>query len=392
MSAYDVIVIGGGVIGTSCAYHLVKKGYKVALIEKGDIASGTSSHCDAAAMITDKMPGADAALGYASIQKFIRLSKELDYDFNFDQSGSLYVCETDQEVEVATGYVNALRAEGYRVKMVDPYEMSQIEPLLAKDLKGGFWSDECAGLNPLKLCYAFVEQVKGKGLDVFLHTKVTGVRLNEKHQVEGVDTDKGSFTTGRVINCGGVYAPEIGRLNGLNIPILPRKGVILLSEATGPVCHQKVQEFGYMVTKFANVECDRDPELLKYNVAFTLEPTEGDNVMLGSSRNFVGYNLNTEIEVINAIAKRGMRFFPILKNMSCVRAYAGVRPFVEDHLPIMSEVEEMPGYYICAGHEGDGISMSPVSGQLMTQLIAGEETELDMEPFRFSRIENRFLD
>lgn len=386
MNSYDVVVIGAGVIGTSCAYHLVKKGYKVALVDRGDIASGTSSHCDAAAMITDKMPGADAALGHASIQRFIQLAKELDYDFNFEQRGSLYVCETDMEMEVGSGYVKALQAEGYPVKMVDPYEMLQIEPFLAKDLKGGFWSDECSQLNPFKLCFAFVEQFKNKGLDVYTYTTVTGIKLNEKNAVEAVQTDKGDLVTKRVINCGGVWAKHIGELSGLDIPVLPRKGVILLSETTSPICGQKVQEFGYMVTKFANVECDRDPELLKYNVAFTLEPTEGDNIMLGSSRNFVGYGLNTEIEVINAIAKRGIRFFPVLKNMSCIRAYAGVRPFMEDHLPIMSEVDEMPGYYIAAGHEGDGISMAPITGELMSQLIAGEKTTLEMEPFRFSRL------
>ena len=81
--AYDVVVIGAGVIGTSCAYHLVKKGLKVALIEKSDVASGTSSHCDSAALLVDKQPGVDAALGYASIQRFKELQDELSYDFDF---------------------------------------------------------------------------------------------------------------------------------------------------------------------------------------------------------------------------------------------------------------------------------------------------------------------
>ena len=79
--AYDVVVIGAGVIGTSTAYHLVKKGLSVALVDRSDVARGTSSHCDAMAMLTDKQPGADAALGYASILRFLELQKELSYDF-----------------------------------------------------------------------------------------------------------------------------------------------------------------------------------------------------------------------------------------------------------------------------------------------------------------------
>ncbi len=109
---YDVVVVGGGVIGTSCAYHLVKKGFSVALVEKDDIAKGTSSHCDGVALITDKMPGVDAASGYASINRFKELKDELSYDFELHQRGSLYLCETDEEMEIASKYANDLAAAG----------------------------------------------------------------------------------------------------------------------------------------------------------------------------------------------------------------------------------------------------------------------------------------
>ena len=110
--AYDVVVIGAGVIGTSTAYHLVKKGLSVALVDRSDVARGTSSHCDAMAMLTDKQPGADAALGYASILRFLELQKELSYDFECHQEGSLYVCENDSQLELATNYVKQMQSEG----------------------------------------------------------------------------------------------------------------------------------------------------------------------------------------------------------------------------------------------------------------------------------------
>ena len=153
---YDVAVIGGGVIGTSCAYHLVKKGFSVALIEKNNIARGTSSHCDAAALIVDKMPGVDAALGYASIQRFLELQQELSYDFELHQRGSMYVCESDQEMDIAAKYARDMQADGYDVAILDPKELLEHEPFLAKDLKGGIFSRECCGLNPFKLCFAFI--------------------------------------------------------------------------------------------------------------------------------------------------------------------------------------------------------------------------------------------
>ena len=382
---YDVAVIGGGVIGTSCAYHLVKKGLTVALIERYDIARGTSSHCDAAALIVDKQPGEDALFGYNSIQRFLELQKDLDNDFCLEQSGCVYVCDTEREQEVAAQYAKDMRADGYDVSALTPKELLEREPFLAKDLAGGLWSSIDLALNPFKLCFAFVDQVKGKGLDLYTHTEAKNIILGEGNRVEGVETNNGKILCKNVVNACGCWSPFIGNMIGIDIPVKPRKGVILISAPGFPICFGKVQEFGYMISKFSNFECERDPELEKYGVSFTIEPTDGNNVLVGSSRNFAGFELNTEIEIIHVIAKRACRFYPILKDINCIRSYAGIRPFVPDHLPLISDVEGVPGYYIATGHEGDGISMSPMTGRLIAEMISGEKPYMDMKPFSFNR-------
>ncbi|WP_317348447.1 FAD-binding oxidoreductase [Pusillibacter faecalis] len=386
---YDVAVIGAGVIGTSCAYHLVKKGLSVALVDRNNVARGTSSHCDAVALIVDKQPGVDAAMGYASIQRFLELQNELDSDFELHQRGCLYACDTEQEMEVAAQYARDMQADGYNVNALSPKELLEHEPFLAKDLIGGLFSDIDLGLNPYKLCFAFVDTVLGKGLDLYTYTNVTGVRLDGEKRVQGVDTDKGFIPCGKVVNACGVWSPEIGRMAGLEIPVEPRKGVILVSAPSFKFCNQKVQEFGYMISKFSNHECKRDPELEKYEVSFVIEPTDANNVLIGSSRNFAGYDISTEMEIIHVIAKRAIRFYPILKDLNCVRTYAGLRPFLADHLPLITQVDEVPGYYIATGHEGDGISMAPTTGRLISELIAGEEPYLDLTPFSFNRYKRR---
>ena len=386
---YDVAVIGAGVIGTSCAYHLVKKGLSVALVDRNNVARGTSSHCDAVALIVDKQPGVDAAMGYASIQRFLELQNELDSDFELHQRGCLYACDTEQEMEVAAQYARDMQADGYNVNALSPKELLEHEPFLAKDLIGGLFSDIDLGLNPYKLCFAFVDTVLGKGLDLYTYTNVTGVRLDGEKRVQGVDTDKGFIPCGKVVNACGVWSPEIGRMAGLEIPVEPRKGVILVSAPSFKFCNQKVQEFGYMISKFSNPECKRDPELEKYEVSFVIESTDANNVLIGSSRNFAGYDISTEMEIIHVIAKRAIRFYPILKDLNCIRTYAGLRPFLADHLPLITQVDEVPGYYIATGHEGDGISMAPTTGRLISELIAGEEPYLDLTPFSFNRYKRR---
>lgn len=391
MNSFDVVVIGAGAIGTSVAYHLAKKGMDVALVEKGDIANGTSSHCDAVALICDKKPGIDTEMGYASIQVFKELAKDFSYDFEFHQRGSLYVCETDQELEVASDYVAQQQADGYDMRMVDNYEMQQMEPYLAKDLVGGIWTEPDSSMSPYKLCFAFVEEAKKHGLKVFTYHTVLDIKLDEKGTVESVITDKCTIKTKTVVNCGGVWARELGKMVGLDIPIFPRKGTILISEKTAKVCNQKVHEFGYMLSKFEDINFKRNVSELveKHNVAFNIEPTEADNFLLGGNREYKGFDISTEVEVMRAIAERGIRFFPIIKEINMIRAYSGVRPYCEGHLPIVSEVEEISGYYIAAGHEGDGISLSGITGRMVAQIMSGEETDFNIDKLKFSRFKGQ---
>jgi sarcosine oxidase subunit beta len=91
---------------------------------------------------------------------------------------------------------------------------------------------------------------------------------------------------------------------------------------------------------------------------------------------------------MQAVAERAIRFFPILKDMNCIRTFGGIRPFCLDHLPIVSAVEEVPGFYIAAGHEGDGVALAPITGTLIAQMIAGEKTEFDATELAWSRFKN----
>lgn len=154
----------------------------------------------------------------------MELQNELDSDFELHQRGCLYACDTEQEMEVAAQYARDMQADGYNVNALSPKELLEHEPFLAKDLIGGLFSDIDLGLNPYKLCFAFVDTVLGKGLDLYTYTNVTGVRLDGEKRVQGVDTDKGFIPCGKVVNACGVWSPEIGRMAGLEIPVEPRKG------------------------------------------------------------------------------------------------------------------------------------------------------------------------
>ncbi|MFT3984798.1 MAG: FAD-binding oxidoreductase [Lachnospiraceae bacterium] len=387
---YDAIVIGAGAIGTSVAYHLCLKGLKTALVDIGDIAGGSSSHCDAVGLICDKMPGIDTKMGQESINYYEELAEQFEYDFEFERKGCLYVCETEPEMKAATDYMEKQRADGYPLRMVEGKELSEMEPHIAKDLAGALYTPPsgCIAVSPYKVCFAFVEEGKKLGLDTYTYCTVSRILLKPKtNAVEGLETNYGTFKTKRVVNCAGAWAPDIGRLAGITIPIEPRKGTNLVSEQTERLCNNKILEYGYMMSKFDSIHFKRNVSALveEQNIAFNIEYTKANNLLIGGNRLFRGFDIRSEVETMKAICERALRFYPELADINCIRTYSGVRPFVIDHLPIVSDVDSVPGFYIAAGHEGDGICFSPFTGKQMAQIMLGEETDFDLSRLDFSR-------
>lgn len=388
-NTYDAVVIGAGAIGSSVAYHLASRNMNVALVDSGDIGGGTSSHCDTYAQISDKQPGFDTEQGQLSVRYMRDLLSKFSYDVQLAKRGTLWISTSDEELEVARDYVKRQQANGVNMRMVDYKELHEWEPYLSKDIPGGHWSPEDTSVNPYRLCFGFVEEAKKLNTKVYLYEPVKAILRDEQGRVCGVETTERTLHTKMVVNCAGVWAPKIGKMVGIDIPIIPRKGVILITESTFPICHQKVQEFGYMATKFGNTsyECKVDAEIARHNVSFILEQTPDSNLMIGGSRSFSGYDWTSDIETIRAIARRAVQIMPVLKQINCLRTYAGIRPYVDDHLPIVSDVPEVPGFYIAAGHEGDGISLSAITGRIFAQFVFHEPTDIDLSKMSFSRFQ-----
>ena len=392
MKNYDAIVIGGGVIGTSVAYYLSKTGMKIALLERGDLASGTSSRCDGNVLISDKQPGLDTKMTYTTQLLLKELTKEIPAEkFDYYQRGSLYVVESEEEFQIASEFVKKQSEDGYPFRMMDKKEIHEDLPYLAEDIVGGVEIGCDGSLNPMTFSYQLTLQSIKLGLEVYNNSPVVDIELNSNEEIEAVVTKTERFLTRKLINCAGVWAPFIGQMVNIDIPIIPRQGQLLVAEKTFPVANRKIMEFGYMMAKFGGENYKRNisPELEELGIAFVFEPTLSDNFLIGSSRAFVGFDTQVTIEVMKGLAKRAIRFFPILKDIHVVRAYAGLRPYVKDHFPIISKVEEVPGFYIAAGHEGDGICLSLLTGKLISQMLNKEETIVPTEDLSINRFKKR---
>ncbi|MFB9861549.1 NAD(P)/FAD-dependent oxidoreductase [Salinicoccus siamensis] len=380
---YDVLIIGGGIIGASIAYHTAEKGFKVALLESRGLASGTSSKCDGNVLLIDKEPGFDSRMAIKSQALIHALPDELDMPFEYRQPGSIFLCENEAELEQAYSWVdqhNAVNDKAVFFRKLDREDLKNDSKHFSDHLVGGIECTNDATLNPYMLTYAFAHQAEKKDCDIHEYTPVTAVE--KEGDAFTVRSHEKAFTAKHVINAAGIYAPHVGRMLGIDIPITPRKGHILVSSRAELMGTRKIQEFGYLMTKFGK-ERTADAEMNAYGIALVHEATDSQNFLLGSSREFIGYDHTVDHSIIKLIAKRAIHFFPGMKDMSMIRSYSGLRPWTPDHLPIVSETD-VDGFYVAAGHEGDGIGLCAVTGHWMAEMLAGTLEE-DLSPLDINR-------
>ncbi|NGQ97441.1 FAD-binding oxidoreductase [Brevibacillus sp. SYP-B805] len=384
----EVAVIGGGIIGGAIAYYAAKAGMEVTVIERGELASGTSSRCDGNILAIDKDPGFDSQMSLKSQQLVAELSRELEHPFEYRAPGSILVCESEEEMRAAEEWVRRQQEAGLPFRMLDRADIRQESPYFADDLLGGLECATDSTVNPYLLTYALFAGAQKRGAQVRLRSEVTAV-TREAAGGFRIETSQGELTAKQVVNAAGVWAPQIGRMLGVEIPIKPRKGHLIVASRQAPVGLRKVMEFGYLITKFGGKR-QVDEETERYGVALVFEPTESQNFLIGSSRQFVGFDTKVDLRVVRCMARRMLRFYPRLADFTLIRTYAGLRPWTVDHLPIVSRVEEVPGFFIAAGHEGDGISLAAVTGKLMAELLQGrEETIIPTAPLRHDRFTRR---
>lgn len=376
----EVIIIGGGVIGTSIAYYLAVKGKKVMLIERNDLACGASGACDQNILLQSKSPGLLLHLALLSTQMYKFLEKELAYDLEYKQSGGMVLIETVEEYKIMEDFSQQQKQQGLQVEILDRKETLKLQQGLAEHVLGASYCPLEAHVNPINLTLAFAAAAHKLGAEIFLQTKVTDI-LHKNQIIKGVKTNRGEFAAPIVVNATGAWAPFIGKMLDLNIPIKPRKGQIAITEPVPPLIKTNINSARYIIGKL-------NPSLLKKTTnntgqakaGLSLTQTKKGNILIGATREFTGYNINTTGVAIKEILSNGVRLLPKLKDINLIRTMAGLRPYTPDGLPLLGPITSWQGFFMAAGHEGDGIALAPITGKILADLITEGKTFLDLKP------------
>ncbi|MFC1931027.1 NAD(P)/FAD-dependent oxidoreductase [Chloroflexota bacterium] len=392
MSKLAHVVIGGGVIGCSIAYYLAKRGVKVILIEKRPgLCLGASGSNQGGCSFYYDNPDVDR-IAVESAKLFDSLSQELGYDVEYRPERRLTCSINEEQSPYMKKRLQNLLSSGREARLLEGDEIRKLEPAMGKDIVLGI-EQETGVVNPFKLNYGFGYAAGKLGAEFLFATEIRSIEA-EKGSIVSVVTDKGKIETNCVINAAGAWSAEIGEMVGLTIPIKPRRGQIIVTE---PVPFNKrwrrIADIDFSLIVFGGKDIEESKDLrLRLGVAGAYYQDETGNWTIGSSQEFAGYDEKVTIQTLKQVAKRAVKFIPGLRDVNCIRMFAGLRPFcyVDGH-PIISKVDNPAGFFIAGGHSGHGIGLAPITGKLIAELVTENRTSTSIDAFSFSRFKKQEL-
>jgi glycine/D-amino acid oxidase-like deaminating enzyme len=381
-SSPDVVVVGAGVVGAACAYHLATAGARVRVLDRAHVASGSSGACEGNVLAWDKELERELPLALRSAELWEGLAEQLPDDFEYDRKGSIVVAETADELTASAERARVLAGLGVAGEVLDADALRREEPHAAPDLPGGVLYPGDAQLEPRLATTALARAAVRHGAELTLDTEVARIVRDRSGRATGVETSSGLIAAGAVVVAAGVWTPALLATCELSVPVTPRKGQVVVLERSPVRFRRKLSEAGYV----AAVEADH----AALQIAMVVESTPSGTALLGSSRQHVGFDREVEISVAGAIARRAARFFPVLRDARALRVYAGLRPLTPDHLPIIGPFAEAPNLCVATGHEGAGIGLAPATGELVAAWHTGAPSPLPLSwfsPDRFAPVE-----
>lgn len=365
----DVVIIGGGITGTSIAYNLAKKGVKnIVLLEKNFLASGATGRCGAGVRSQwgTKM---NCVLARESINYFERINWELEYeeDCEFKQGGYLLLASTEKEVRQFKKNIELQNSLDIPSRFLSPYEAKQVVPFLNTDkILAAAYCHKDGHANPFHVVNAYAKAAERLGVEICKYTEVIGIET-KNGRVRKVTTDKGDIYTEKVVNAAEGYSKEIAQMAGLEIPVYSERHQILVTEPVNPALN---------------------PMVMSFSMNFYVQQTPHGSFLMGCSHDEPeSYNISSSWDFMEDIASKIVGILPPLKDVHVVRQWAGLYNMTPDRQPILGSHPELEGFYMAVGFSGHGFMLGPMTGLLMSEHILNQKYTIDISSLDVGRFE-----
>ncbi|RKZ32260.1 FAD-dependent oxidoreductase [bacterium] len=368
MKNYDVIIIGGGIIGSAIAYELAKLGItKTLVVEKNYFSSGSTGRCGAGVRQQWGLKF-NALLAKKSVDIFENLSDELEMDIEFRQGGYLVLAHSDLQVEQFEKNVKLQNSLGIPSRFVSKEEARQIcPPLNLNSFTAATYCPTDGHTNPFLANYAYLRAAQRLGVELKRYTEVVDI-ITEKDRIQGVVLDDGSkIYSPVVVNCAGPWSREVAQMAGVDIPTHSERHQILVTEPVEPMFDTMVISFQIGI--------------------YVQQVPHGSFVMGIGEKEEPSHDIRSTWQFLEYITHHLLNILPIMSKVRVVRQWAGSYNKTPDAAPILGEHPQVKGFYQAVGFSGHGFMLAPMTGRVMAQQIKGIPPEIDVSPLSVERFE-----
>jgi len=357
-SQVDVVIVGGGVMGTSAAFHLAEAGVSVLLCEKSELASGSTSKAAGGvrANFSDEF---NVALGARSLDLFADFSRRPGYEIDLHRSGYLFVLTKQADVELFEKSTKIHHQFNVESRMLTPAEAGKISPLLnTKDLIAASFTPHDGHCTPESVVLGYAGGAKKLGATVLTNTEVSAIKINSG-EITSVVTSAGEVRTKAVMNCAGAWSPQIGSMVGLELPVTPYKRELVITEA--------------LSESFADLPANM-PMTIDYSTSLYWH-REGKGLLMGFSDKSIeaGFDLKRDPQFLEKLGAIAMLRAPRLMDIGIGKGWAGLYEVTPDHNAILGEFKKVSRFFYATGFSGHGFLQGPAIGEILRDLYLNKQ-------------------
>jgi D-hydroxyproline dehydrogenase subunit beta len=360
-AAPDAIVVGAGVIGAAVAWYLAADGLSVEVVDSAFPGGGTTAGAMGHVVVMDDSP-AQLALTSWSRGLLREIAPELPRAVEHDGCGTVWIASDDAQLEAARAKAQCLAAHGVRAELLDDRALAEAEPELRPGLAGALLVPDDVVVYPPALCRWLLGRAMDRGARVRTGAHVTAIVSG------GVEFGDDRVSAAIVVNAAGAAAARLTP----SLDVIPRKGHLVITDRAPGFCRHQLAELGYLKSAHA---------MDAASVAFNVQPRTTGQLLVGSSRELVGWDARLNRDILGRMLQRAASFLPRLTALTAVRAWTAFRPATRDKLPYIGRVDDAAGTWVAAGHEGLGITTALGTGRMLADLVAGRTPAIDPAPF-----------